>query len=289
MRRRRAELLPPDRGLQARMLLAMVVTPVVTLAAFGAALVLIPEARLALLVVAGVGVARAWRVDERYVRPAVLRHDAFPEVHAIVERLCVLADLPKPDIVVEPERQANSWVVAHPYVRPRLHLTKGLLDLLPTDELEAVIAHELSHLAHYDARLMTIVGGLGNVLSDGARGADWYFWAGRLAGAIGWVSRVGAMSFARHRELVADTGAAALTGRPIALASALRRISGDLARLPSIDLRHAARRDMLQLVAVEADAGRSPLMRTHPPLTRRIERLERMEHRVHAARPARPS
>ncbi len=289
MRRRRAELLPPDRGLQARMLLAMVVTPVVTLAAFGAALVLIPQARLALLVVAGVGVARAWRVDERYVPPAVLRHDAFPEVHAIVERLCVLADLPKPEIVVEPERQANSWVVAHPYVRPRLHLTKGLLDLLPTDELEAVIAHELSHLAHYDARLMTIVGGLGNVLSDGARGADWYFWAGRLAGAIGWVSRVGAMSFARHRELVADTGAAALTGRPIALASALRRISGDLARLPSIDLRHAARRDMLQLVAVEADAGRSRLMRTHPPLTRRIERLERMEHRVHAARPAQPS
>ena len=125
MRRRRAELLPPDRGLQARMLLAMVVTPVVTLAAFGAALVLIPEARLALLVVAGVGVSRAWRVDERYVRPAVLRHDAFPEVHAIVERLCVLADLPKPDIVVEPERQANSWVVAHPYARPRLQPDQG--------------------------------------------------------------------------------------------------------------------------------------------------------------------
>ena len=291
MRRRRAELLPPDRGLQARMLLAMVVTPVVTLAAFGAALVLIPQARLALLVVAGVGVARAWRVDERYVRPAVVRHDAFPEVHAIVERLCVLADLPKPDIVVEPERQANSWVVAHPYVRPRLHLTKGLLDLLPTDELEAVIAHELSHLAHYDARLMTIVGGLGNVLSDGARGTDRYL----TSGPVGWPrrsdgsSRVGAMSFARHRELVADTAAAALTGRPIALASALRRIAGDLARLPSIDLRHAARRDMLQLVAVEADAGRSRLMRTHRPLTRRIERLERMDHRLHAARPGPPS
>jgi len=292
MRRRRSELLPPDRGLQARMLVAMVVTPVVAFAAFGAALVLIPNARITLLVVAGMGVAQARRVSERHARREVVREDAHPEVHAIVERLCVLADLPKPDIVVEAEWLPNSWVVAPPHARPRLHLTYGLVVLLPRDELEAVIAHELSHLAHHDARLMTIVGGLGNVLADGAREArgHWYLWAGRcVAGLIGWVSRLGAMSFARHRELVADTGAAALTGRPMALASALRRISGDLARVPAMDLRHAARRDMLHLVAVEADAGRSPLMRTHPPLARRIERLERMEQRLHAARPARPS
>jgi heat shock protein HtpX len=286
MRRRRSELLPPDRGLQARMLLAMVVTPVVALAAFGAALALIPQARLTLLVVAGMGVASARRSDERRISPPVLHPESFPEVHAIVERLCVLADLPKPDIVIEPESQPNSWVVARPNMHPRLYLTSGLLYLLPRDELEAVIAHELSHLAHHDARLMTVVGGLGNLLSDGAREADghWFLWAGRwVAGAIGWVSRLGAMSFARHRELVADTGAVALTGRPMALASALRRISGELVRLPSVDLRDAARRDMLHFVAVEDDAGRSWLMRTHPPLTRRIARLERMEHGLHGA------
>jgi heat shock protein HtpX len=270
------------------MLFAMVVTPVVALAAFVAAVVLIPQARFTLVVVAGMGVAAAWRDDER-VCPPVLRPESFPHVHAIVERLCLLADLPKPDIVVEPERQPNSWVVARPHAQPRLHLTTGLLAVLPPDELEAVIAHELSHLAHHDARLMTVVGGLGNVLSDGARDAGWrwFLWAGQwVAAAIGWVSRLGAMSFARHRELVADTGAVALTGRPMALASALRRISGELVRVPAVDLRDAAHRDMLHLVAVEADAGRSPLMRTHPPLARRIERLERMEHRLHAARRA---
>ena len=289
MRRRRSELLPPDRGLQARMLLAMVVTPIVALGAFGAALALIPQARLTLLVVAGMGVASARRSDERRICPPVLHPESFPEVHAIVERLCVLADLPKPDIVIEPESQPNSWVVARPNMHPRLYLTSGLLYLLPRDELEAVIAHELSHLAHHDARLMTVVGGLGNLLSDGAReaGGHWFLWAGRwVAGAIGWVSRLGAMSFARHRELVADTGAVALTGRPMALASALRRISGELVRLPSVDLRDAARRDMLHFVAVEDDAGRSWLMRTHPPLTRRIARLERMEHGLHGARRA---
>jgi heat shock protein HtpX len=271
------------------MLLAMVVTPVVALLAFGAALVLIPQARLTLVVVAGMGVAAACRDDARGVCPPVLHPESFPHVHAIVERLCVLADMPKPEIVVEPERQPNSWVVARPYVRPRLHLTSGLIVLLPPDELEAVIAHELSHLVHQDARLMTVVGGLGNVLADGARDAEghWYLWAGRwVAGLIGWASRLGAMSFARHRELVADTGAVALTGRPMALASALRRIAGELVRVPALDLRDAARRDMLHLVAVEADAGRSPLMRTHPPLDRRIERLERMEHRIHSARRA---
>jgi heat shock protein HtpX len=291
-RRRRSELLPPDRGLQARMLFAMVLTPVVALAAFVAALVLIPQARLTLVVVAGMGVAAARRDDAHRVSAPVVHPESFPQVHAIVERLCLLADLPKPNVVVEPERQPNSWVVARPYVRPRLHLTTGLLVALPPDELEAVIAHELSHLAHHDARLMTVVGGLGNVLSDGARDADghWYLWAGRwLAGAIGWVSRLGAMSFARHRELVADTGAVALTGRPMALASALRRISGELVRVPAVDLRDAARRDMLHLVPVEGDAGRSPLMRTHPPLARRIERLERLQQRLHAARPAPPA
>jgi heat shock protein HtpX len=293
MRRRcRSELLPPDRGLQARMLFAMVVTPLVALAAFIGAIVLIPQARFTLVVVAGMGVAAAWRDDERRVCPPVLHPESLPHVHAIVERLCVLADLPKPDIVVEPERQPNSWVVARPHAQPRLHVTTGLLAVLPPDELEAVIAHELSHLAHHDARLMTVVGGLGNVLSDGARDAEWrwFLWAGQwVAAAIGWFSRLGAMSFARHRELVADTGAVALTGRPMALASALRRISGELVRVPAVDLRDAAHRDMLHLVAVEADARRSPLMRTHPPLARRVDRLERMEQRLHAARPAPPA
>jgi len=164
-----------------------------------------------------------------------------------------------------------------------------LLLLLRTDELEAVIAHELSHLAHHDARLMTVVGGLGDALAAGARRTvcHWYLWApGFAAYAIGWVSRLGALSLARHRELVADTGAAALTGRPATLARALRRIAGELESLPSTDLRQAAARDLFHLVPVETEDVRAPLLRTHPPLARRIERLERLERALHTARSA---
>ena len=110
--------------------------------------------------------------------------------------------------------------------------------------------------------------------------------SGFAASAIGWVSRLGALSLARHRELVADTGAAALTGRPATLARALRRISGELECLPATDLRQAAARDLFHLVPVEAEDVRTPLLRTHPPLARRIERLERLERALHAARAA---
>jgi heat shock protein HtpX len=241
-----------------------------------------------MLVVTGVGIVKCRRRGVR-PRPRAIGPDEYPGVHAIVERLCLLADLPEPEIVVVREDQPNSWVEAPPRERPRLHLTSGLLLLLRTDELEAVIAHELSHLAHHDARLMTVVGGLGDALSEGARrtSGTWFLWAGQAAAAaIGWVSRLGALSLARHRELVADAGAASLTGHPATLARALRRISGELERLPSLDLRQAAARDLFHLVPVETETHRAPLLRTHPPLARRIERLERLEQALHAARRA---
>jgi heat shock protein HtpX len=290
MRRRRSELLPPDRGLQARMLLAMLATPAAAIGGLAAFFVFAPHRYiLPMLVVAGVGLATCGRRDEPWRDQRPIGPDEYPGVHAIVERLCVLADLPEPEIVVVREDQPNSWVEARAHAKPRLHLTSGLLLLLRTEELEAVIAHELSHLAHHDARLMTVVGGLGDALSAGARRTvcHWYLWApGFAAAAIGWVSRLGAVSLARHRELVADTGAAALTGRPATLAHALRRISGELERLPATDLRQAAGRDLFHLVPVEAEGSRAPLMRTHPPLARRIERLERLEQALHSARTA---
>jgi heat shock protein HtpX len=290
MRRRRSDLLPPDRGLQARMLVAMLATPAAAVGGLVAFFALAPQRFvLPLLLVTCIGIAKCCSRDGARPRRRAISSDDYPGVHAIVERLCLVADLPEPEIVVVREDQPNSWVEAPARERPRLHLTTGLLLILRTDELEAVIAHELSHLAHHDARLMTMVGGLGDALREGARGASgaWFLWAGQAAAAaIGWVSRLGALSLARHRELVADAGAASLTGHPEALARALRRISGELARLPSVDLRQAAARDLFHLVPVEAESSRTPILRTHPPLDRRIERLERLERALHAARPA---
>jgi heat shock protein HtpX len=286
-RRRRSDFLPPDRGLQARMLLAMLATPAAALGGLVAFFAVAPgQFVLPMIVVTIAGLARIAGGDKRR-RPPVIAPGEYPGVCAIVERLCVLADLPEPEIAVVDEQQPNSWIEARRGTRPRLYLTSGLLTVLRTDELEAVIAHELSHLAHHDARLMTVVAGLGDALTEGARrtSGQWFLWSGRYAAlGIGWVSRLGALSLARHRELVADAGAARLTGRPATLACALRKIAGELALVPSVDLRQAATRDLFHLVPVEDEAFRPPMLRTHPALADRIERLERLEHALHGAR-----
>lgn len=279
------------------MVLVSVLTPLVVLACL-AAIVLVAPAR----VVAGVGIALALGIGaiarERAARPAgtVLSVAAAPGLHAAVERLCALGDLPKPEIVLEDQRQPNSWIVGVRRDRSRLHVTAGLLDLLTPAELEAVAAHELSHVAHRDAAVMTAVGGPGEALRQGARltGGGGGFWllsfGGVVAAGVGVLSTVGTRSLARHRELAADAGAAALTGRPAALASALRKVSGGLAQIPTRDLREAAARDAFNLLpAAEALPGwQGRLMGTHPPLQTRIERLERLEHKLRAARPAPP-
>src|SRR4051812_13029283 len=253
-RRRRAALLPPDRGLQARMVLAMLLAPVIALGGAAAAFLFAPtRVAIGLGIVVVVGAVRLRDADRPAPRPALSPLE-FPAVQPIVERLCVLADLAPPEIDVHVERRPNSWIEARSSAPARLHLTTGLLLLLEPDELEAVIAHELSHLAHHDARVMGIVGGSGDLLVGGTEGtASWSFGMAPgilAAAAIGWASRLATLSFARHRELVADAGSAALTGRPAALASALRRISGELARVPALDLREAVARDVLHLLPV---------------------------------------
>src|SRR3954469_1250217 len=294
MRRRSpAALLPPDRGLQARMLLAMLLAPAIALGGAGVA-VAVPATRIAVIVVVAIGILRLSMADaeprSRMVTPA-LPPDDLPHVHAVVDRLCLLADLPKPEIVVEWEDQPNSWIEAPGGAPARLHLTLGLLLLLEPDELEAVIGHELAHLAHHDARVMGVVGGSGELLLNGAEGVTGFWmvlWPGTAAAALGGISRLTTCMLARHRELVADAGSAALTGRPAALASALRRISGELARVPAADPRAAGARDVLHLLPLGDELSKSAPLRTHPLLDRRIERLERLERGLHAARPAPP-
>jgi heat shock protein HtpX len=292
-RHRRPDLFRPDRGLQARMVLAAVSTPLIVLAAAAAIVALAPlKIVAAFAIAAAIGIGGT--ITERRNRPPAkpVSPAQAPELHAIVDRLCVLADVPKPEIVVEPEAQPNSWLVGLSRQRARLHVTRGLLDLLTPTELEAVVGHELAHLVNRDAAVMTAVGGPGAVLLAGGkrmlRGGGFWFvgLGGFVAAGVGRVSLLGTQVLSRDRELAADAGSAALTGRPAALASALRRISGQLRLIPEEDLRVAACRDVFHLLAVEEEgegwAGR--LGATHPPLERRIERLERMERAMQSAR-----
>jgi heat shock protein HtpX len=292
--RSRRELFPGDLALTARMLLAAVLTPAVLIAAL-VAVVLVAPGRLlfGLVLASAVGM---WTIANersaaltagRTVSPA-----DSPELHAIVERLCLLADLPKPRIVVEPEVQPNSWVVSVGRGRTSLHLTEGLLACLKPSELEAVVAHELAHVAHRDAMVMTVVGGPGTALLGGGtrvlrHGGTWFIWIGGLAAiAIGWLGSVGTRTLSRYREFAADAGAVRLTGNPAALASALMAVSEGLLALPERDLRSVAARDAFHLLPVSR--GRTdytpPLPPTHPSLQARIARLEHLEARLQSAR-----
>jgi heat shock protein HtpX len=286
---RRRKLFPTDHGLTVRMLGAAVATPIVVLAALFALVLIAPvKLLIGIAIAAGVGIVSAVRARAEAVRGRELTPSEAPELHAVIERLCVVADLPKPRIVLEDERQPNSWVVSVGRDNARLHVTQGLLDRLDAHELEAVVGHELAHIAHRDATVMTLVGGPGAVLVGGgarmARGGVWPMQIGAIvAWAIGKVASVGTLALSRYREFAADAGAVALTGNPAALASALMKVSEGVVAVPSRDLRAVAARDPFHLLPV-AEA-KNALLATHPSLEARIARLERLESRLQTFRP----
>jgi heat shock protein HtpX len=283
--------IPLDRGLVARMIAAAVVTPLVVAAVLVLLVASAPtKVLLGVAIASVVGISAAVRERRERAASVELTAERAPEVHAILERLCLVADLPKPRVVLESEEQPNSWVVSLGRGRSQLHLTKGLLDRLEPAELEGVIGHELAHVAQRDAAVMTVVGGPGSVLLAGASrmghhgGAAWFLAAGVLvAGAIGWLGSLGTRILSRYRELSADAGAVALTGNPAALAAALMKVSDGLVALPQRDLREAAARDAFHLLPTGGRGGLW-LPATHPPLRVRIERLQRLEAGLHAGR-----
>jgi heat shock protein HtpX len=261
------------------------------------------------------------------LRPkAVSPHDA-PEIHATVERLCATGDLAKPKIVLHDKRYANSWIKGLTSGRTTLHLTSRLVELLDARQLEAVIAHELSHVGQKDSTLMSAVGAPVAAMLDGAglyfhaplgtfrtiratknrrpvrRGESpvgeaallvdtgiyaGIFWLlllpiGLLFLIVGMASRAITALFSRARELEADAGAARLTGKPSALASALMVLSNTPPdTIPLVDLRRAASLDVFHIVAIGEEY---PLVRTHPSLKRRLKQLSDIETRLQSSGP----
>jgi len=281
--RTRGDLFGADPGLMVRMALVGLLTPLVVLAALFLVMTSAPwEVRLVVVLAFSIGVCVAIRdriaVSSRGTRLSVA--DA-PELHAIVERLCVQADLPKPAVVLEHRALPNSWIEGTHRGGYRLHLTQGLIDLLEPRELEAVIAHELAHVVNRDAAVMTVVGGPGEALLQGGirvAGQGWWplMLGGAVAAMIGWAGTLGTRTLSRYREFAADAGAVALTGSPAALAAALMKVSDGLVATPKADLRAAAAQDAFHLLPALRERSFG-LPATHPPLKARIERLERIE------------
>jgi heat shock protein HtpX len=276
--------IPSNPWLTVRMVLVAVLTPLAALVLLAAVVIVLPSRFLGGLAVAlGLGLVFRLIVHANRTPPqgATLTEADDPELFAIVDRLCALADIPRPELVLSDQRQPNSWVVHLPRQTPRLYVTTGLRDLLTLSELQAVLGHELTHIANHDALVMSVVGMPGSVMLRAAGGGP----DGVLVVAIGMLSQIGTAILSRYRELAADAGAAAITARPSALASALLKVSGSLEQLPVKDLRAAAKLNAFNLVAVPRRRGRGHprsgllgrLMATHPPLQSRLDALSALE------------
>lgn len=216
--------------------------------------------------------------------------DQAPQLHGIVDRLCAMADMPKPRVAIADTDMPNAFATGRSPKRSVVCVTTGLLRRLNEDELEGVLSHELSHVAHRDVLVMTIASVSGVAAGFLTRFALWGGVSrGRdqtaLMGLLVLVASVlvYAVSFvltrtlSRYRELSADRAGALLTGRPSALASALQKVTGDMAAIPTRDLREAEPFNAF-FFAPALSGGRSlaTLFDSHPPLEKRLEQLAKI-------------
>lgn len=286
-----------DRGLIARMtgtmflLGLMYVVLAAALIAFGVGAIAV------LAIVGGMLLVQWWFSDSMAMsamRAVVVDPEQAPQLHAMVDRLCAMADMPKPRVAIADTDVPNAFATGRSSSRAVVVVTTGLLRRLDRDELEGVLAHELSHVAHRDVTVMTIASFTAILAGFMVRSAMWgsmgrdsrnsnaavLFIAVMVVSALVYVvSFLLIRALSRYRELGADRGAATVTGQPSALASALVKISGDMAQIPNQDLRRMEPVSSFALVPAFAKGrggGLSALMSTHPTLEQRLEQLARM-------------
>ena len=211
-----------------------------------------------------------------------------PELHAMIERLCIQADLPKPKVAVAYTEMPNAFALGKSQKSATVCATTGIMKLLSPAELEGVMAHELAHVKNRDVMIMTVASFFASVAATilqfgfffGGGGGDdddgpSFFVVILVSLAVYVISFFLMMSLSRYREFVADRGAALFTGRPSALASALRKISSGMERLPEQDLRVA--NEMSAFFIASPKKVVAGLFATHPPMEKRIEQLMRLE------------
>jgi heat shock protein HtpX len=215
-----------------------------------------------------------------------------PRLHAIIERLCIQANLPKPRIAVAQTSMPNAFAVGRSPKTSTVCATTGLLQLLDDSELEGVLGHELTHIANRDVMVMTIASFFASIASfivqigfffggafEDNRDSGPAFIVVILVSAVVYiVSWLLLQALSRYREFAADRGSAIITGRPSELISALWKISGTMPRIPQQDLRAASGGlAAFYIFPPKAKQSLATVFSTHPPLEARIKRLERLE------------
>ena len=219
--------------------------------------------------------------------------EEYPKLHAMVGRLAQQADLPKPTVAVADSRQPNAFATGRSQSSATVCVTRGIMDTLNPEELEGVLAHELTHVKNRDVMVMTIATFLSTLAFMIVRWG-WLFSGDREGGGapvlvailislvVGVVSFLLVRVLSRYREYAADRGGAIITGRPSALASALVKIDGRMDRVPDDDLREQADMNAFFIIPIKSGAI-GKLLSTHPSTEQRVERLKDMQSELETA------
>jgi heat shock protein HtpX len=291
-----------DTGLTARMTLVMFLLGALFVALIVTLMYAAGESGygglIPLIGLAGLGIAwfqwyNSDTIALKAMRARIVTPEQAPELHGMIDRLCAMADMPKPRVGISYTDLPNAFATGRSPNRAAVCVTTGILDRLTAEELEGVLAHELSHVAHRDVLVMTLAssaGILAGMLTHGARyGA--VFGGGRRdnnGGAPFWLIAlvvslvVYAISFfltrllSRYRELSADRAGAFLTQKPSALASALSKITGEIAAIPNRDLRSAQNMNAFFIAPAISGATMKTLTSTHPSLEQRLQQLAKV-------------
>jgi heat shock protein HtpX len=293
-----------DRGLTVRMSFTIFLLGLLYVAVAAGLIAYGVNAGAVIVIAVALLFAQYWFSDRLALfamRGRIVTPQEAPELHGIVDRLCALADMPKPQVAIADTDLPNAFATGRNPNRAVVCATTGIMRRLDTEELEGVLAHELSHVAHRDVAVMTVASVLGVVAGLITRMAFYSeMFGGFGAGgrgrnnnqdngfavviAVMLVSMiVYAISFlltralSRYRELSADRSGAMLTGRPSALASALQKVSGPAARIPTSDLRTAEAFNAFFFSPLRHNGfSISSLFSTHPSLEVRLRQLARI-------------
>ena len=303
----------PDRGLTYRMLLTGFFLVVLYGAVIGILIAVGLSFAFVLVIAFALLFAQYWfsaKIAMYAMHAKEVTPEQAPELHGVVDRLCALADMPKPKVAVATTDIPNAFATGRSPKSAVVCVTSGLLRRLDEPEIEAVLSHELSHVAHRDVAVMTIASGLGMIAGLLTRVLFYseLFGGGRGGGnnqqsqaalvemivllvsvVVYFVSFLLTMALSRYRELAADRSGALLIGRPSLRASALVKITGEMGRIPTRDLRAAEPFNAFFFTPAVASGTTQgggggfsfgQLFQTHPTLERRLAQLEQLEHQL---------
>jgi len=285
-----------DNGLTARIIVSFAVLALLYLV-FLSVLAYVGFGAIPIAVIAGIMILAQWYFSDKIVLwstgAKIVNREQFPELHDLVERIVARNNLPKPRIAVINTKMPNAFATGKTPKSSIVTVTTGLMDQLETEELEGVIAHELSHIKNRDVLVLT----LASLFSTVAWYLMQFSFYGGMSGGYGrrrdsgggmalvllvaiitWlVSFLIIRAISRYREFVADRDGALMTGKPSKLASALLKISGTMKRIPTQDLRQMEGMNAFFIIPALSGSSFANLFSTHPPVDQRVKKLLEME------------